>query len=261
MELRADGVFATEDGRPAFSSPLSIPKDMGLGWWGVAPWSPEFGRAAVTVREVSGGPMPVRIAHLSYPENGEAPRNRARRNFQPGTRGTALTRPRTPGELDHLQSVIQTLSVLIPDWYSPLWDGTLFGGAEADDLEVRLLARFYRVRLMPRLDFSNEELIPWEELRAVARRDRLDGFTLYLPKMPGEDWIAATEDRMLDMGLDLLLAVEEPGGGRMLIREIQPRVGLFKGPRRSLAVDIVDLPFPSPAAPVPEGPHHLFLRL
>lgn len=233
LEIRADGVFTSIDGRPAFSAPLTIPRDMGLGWWGLAPWSPDFGRAAVTIRNVSGGPLPPQIGLESRP-----------RPVSPGGLADAVsessqrTPRRTDLELDQLQNRIQTLSMLAPDWYRTDWTGRPRRLTLEDDTELRLLARFYRVRLLPRLTYSRPDRIPWDHLAEIARRDRVDGFTLLLHKMPEPEALRNLEDRLFDSDLDFVLLVNEPDQQHILLYEIKPGVSLLPGPRRPVRLPV-----------------------
>ncbi|MCA1807933.1 MAG: hypothetical protein LC725_00450, partial [Lentisphaerae bacterium] len=61
LEIRGDGAAGYINGQPAFGAPIPIPHDMGLGWWGIAPWAPKFGVAQALLREINGGPLPVRL--------------------------------------------------------------------------------------------------------------------------------------------------------------------------------------------------------
>ena len=253
LEIRADGAFSLIDGRPAFSSPLTIPRDMGLGWWGIAPWSPDFGRAAVTIRSVAGGPLPALIGLMAPP--------RPAIGFPSGSRHAAKTRhtsyhrlPRTEPELEQLQAEIQTLSMLAPGGYRVDWTGTPYRENQNEDIELRLLARFYRVRLMPQLHYPTLERVPWSELTELARRDRLDGFTLLLPKMPDPAALGMLKKQVFQTGLDFVLIVREPDPGHVLIQEVKAGVGILPGPRRPVRLPVIrfdnpdDPPVPPQAA-------------
>lgn len=213
LEIRGEGVFTTLDGRPAFGSPLTIPTDMGLGWWGLAPWSPDFGEAAVVIRQVSGGPAPVLFGFV---------------------------RPSSTLALEPLKAHMPTLSHLAPSWYRVDWTGRPVLLPRAAQSELRLLARFYRVRLMPVLEYPTIGPIPWAALQSVAERDRLDGFTLSLNRMPDTESMLHLERKALETGLDLVLTVREPGGEHYLIREVKSGVSLLPGPRRTHRVPVLD---------------------
>ncbi len=232
LEVRADGAYTYVNNRSAFGSPLSIPRDMGLGWWGLAPWSPELGTAAVTVRRVAGGPNPVRLVLAESP---------------------ALLR-RDVRELDRIQSVIRTASMLAPDWYLHLGDGRIVRKPGARDQELRLLSRYHRTRLMPLLQTRGLHGIDWDRLGRLAARDRLDGFTIKVDKMPDPDWIMAMEARLVSLGYGLNLVLIEPDGRQALFRELVPFVGLFPGARRAHALPVYEAGFDGlPALPAAGG--------
>lgn len=214
MEIRADGVMTLVDGRPAFGSPMTIPRDMGLGWWGIAPWSPNPGVAAAQVFRVAGGPLPVRLAVLNYP----------------------LITTRTPEQITMLQSWMKGASVLAPYWYVLGLDGSPFLLPTAQDAEIRLLSRYYRARLLPLIRVRDLTELSWEALIETARRDRLDGFTLPVDKMPPPAWIHDVEEKMVDASLSLILLQPDARTRRVNIMEISPYVSLFTGGRRQWAV-------------------------
>lgn len=234
LEVRADGAYAQVDGRPAFGSPMSIPRDMGLGWWGVAPWSPELGRAAVTVRRVSGGPLPVRIARVS-----EADLNWAE-----------------PRLLDRLQRQMRGVQALAPDWYARDESGAPARREGARDLEMRMLARYYRARLMPQLTLADFLAMDPEQVRRVAERDRLDGYTLIADKMPAPRMLAEMEARAIGSDLAFLIVLMEPDGGHAVVHEINPNVGLFPGPRHPRR-----LPVGAPEAEIPSSAEGMLISL
>ncbi len=252
LEVRADGVFTSIDGRPAFSAPLTIPRDMGLGWWGLAPWSPDFGRAAVTIRNIAGGPLPARLGlktHTHLRPNLRAFEGRP--GTAAGPAGSAVARiSRSDRELDRLQEHIQSLSMLAPDWYRIDWSGHPRRLTPEDDTELRLLARFYRVRLLPQLTYSRLENVPWNRLKEIARRDRLDGFTVFLNKMPEPETLRELEDRIFESNLDFVLVVREPDQQHMRLYEIKPGVSLLPGPRRSVRLPVKSIRGVEDTAPV-----------
>ena len=229
LEVRGDGVFTFIDGRPAFGAPLSLPRDMGLGWWGVAPWFPVPGEAAVTIRRIAGGPQPVRIGLLRY--------------------GDEVSLPREEGALTRLRSGIEGTSAVAPTWYRAGRAGRLEALPVAADEEVRLFSRFYGARLMPVARLPDPLTVDWEHLAEIARRDRLDGFTLPVAKMPDPDWIADAEINALEADVAVNLLLIEPGGRRAMLHEIVPYVGLFPGARRARQLPVVDAH--TPEAPDP----------
>lgn len=222
LQVQSDGVFASVDGRPAFSAPIAIPPDMGLGWWGVAPWAPQPGLAAVELNRVSGGPLPVVLG---------------------------LVQPRGPGgrserELAELHALVRSVSSVAPRWYLVGPEGRVLRQPGSEDSELRLLSRYYRARIMPVLSGGAPETLDWEQAFAVARAERLDGFTLLVRKMPDPVWVQRMEERLITQGVSLHLVLLEPGGRRAQVRELCPLVSLFPGPRHPRL-----LPLAGPAAP------------
>lgn len=220
LEVRGDGIFTYIDGRRAFPSPLSIPQDMGLGWWGVAPWAPEPGYAAVTIRRAAGGPLPARLLWWDYTER------------PPGEqRSTAM--------LENLRRFMDGAMAAMPDWYAEGADGRWERNPHAEDMELRMLARFQRARLLPVIRLQPEGVFNWDEAERIAARDRLDGFTIPVYKMPSPDWIRAAEAEAVERDLIINLLLWEPGGQRVRVREITPYVGLLPGPRRFQPLQVV----------------------
>ncbi|GEM_PF-1236073 len=213
LEVRGDGIFSYIDGRPAFHSPLSIPRDMGLGWWGLAPWAPEPGYAAVNIHRAAGGPLAARLLWWDYTER-------------------PPDEPRSGAMLERLRRLMNGTVAAMPDWYAEADDGRWQRNAYADDQELRLLARFHRARLMPVVRLRAETTFDWDEASRVAARDRLDGFTIPVYKMPPPEWLRAAEAEAVERELAINLLLWEPAGTRARLREIAPFVGLLPGPRR-----------------------------
>lgn len=219
LEIRGDGVFAYLDGRPAFSSPLTIPQDMGLGWWGVAPWSPDPGDASVVMQSVSGGSLPVRIGMVDYDfSRGFADRN-----------------------IEQLQHDLSGVSAVAPRWYAQRRTGKIDRLPFTQDQELRVLTRFARARLMPIVQSRSLYDLNWDQLLAVARQDRLDGFTIPVSRMPDTEWIRLAEAKASQANISVLLVLSEPCDATMLISEIAPMIGLFAGPRHMRRLPILDL--------------------
>lgn len=211
LEVRADGVLTFVDGRPAFGAPMSIPRDMGLGWWGIAPWSPDPGVAAAQVVRVAGGPLPVRLAVLNYP----------------------VVKARTAEQVNILQQRMRGASVVAPFWYAQALSGDIVRLPTADDIEIRLLSRYYRARLLPLVKLRDPLQVSWDDLVREARREKLDGFTIPVARMPPPAWIEAAQKRMVDEALSIHLVLPDPDGRFVAVQEIAPYAGLFSGGRRA----------------------------
>jgi tetratricopeptide (TPR) repeat protein len=216
LEIRGDGVFTYVDGRPAFSTPLTIPRDMGLGWWGIAPWAPDPGRATVQIQKVAGGPLPVRIGLLDY------------------------ARQRGPDGVANLQENVQSMTAMSPLWYAEIVDGRLLRLPYTEDTELRVLSRFARSRLMPILRVNDLNQLPWAAMQERAREDRIDGYTLLVDRMPTSDWTDIALANLLESGLSMHLILVEPDGQHALFMEITPGTGLFPGARRLHRLPLVN---------------------
>lgn len=218
LAVRGDGVFASVDGEPAFSAPLSIPRDMGVGWWGLAPWAPEPGVAAASIHRIAGGPYPVRIGLLEYEE---AP-------------------ARSSGQVEQLKKRIGACSAVAPYWYKEDREGRLQPLPFAGDQEVRLLSRFYRTRLMPVVRLRNPLAPDWDRLVDLVHGELLDGVTLMVPKMPSPEWIEQAERHAVQTGIAINLLLFEPNRQSALLREVAPGGGLFAGARKARRLPIIE---------------------
>ncbi|MFN2350377.1 MAG: pre-peptidase C-terminal domain-containing protein [Kiritimatiellia bacterium] len=243
LELRGDAAFGFIDGEPAFSAPLAIPLDMGLGWWGFAPWAAEPGRAGVIASRISGGPLPVL---LGLYESGDA---------------TTLAAQ----DIDRLKNYMRGLSAMAPAWYTQQADSSVTPDGNTEKYnDLRLLCRYYRVRLLPLLRVHDLISLDIPGLLARARKDRVDGFTLLVERMPDPQWIAATERMLLDTPLSLHILLLDANSRKAYLREICAFVGLFAGPRRIQIIPILEgdaLPSMNDHEPLNTELPHALLRL
>lgn len=210
LEIRGDGAFGFVDGKPAFGSPVSIPRDMGLGWWGIAPWAPQFGVAQVSVRQVAGGPLPVRVG---------------------------VFKPRDEAWLDSdyleiLKAHTRDMSAIGPQWYGQDIEGHVQRETTEDHSDLRILCRYYRIRLLPTVRSVSPRNLNVEELIQLALDDRLDGFTLLFSKMPDKEWFEKVERALQDTTLSILAVQLDEHDKIAQVREMCPFVGLFPGARR-----------------------------
>jgi len=221
LELRGDGAQGYVNGAAAFSSPMTIPADMGLGWWGIAPWSAEYGRARVSVRRIAGGPLPIRLGLLpaaTLRQSAEAAGD------DPDAPPTTL--------IQRLNDEIGGMSSLAPEWYEVKPGGEVERVRFSGDTEMRLMARFYRVRLLPMTRVASYADLDLEALGRVADRDRLDGFTFLVDRMPAPAWLERAEEAAIASGLTLHFVLPDSRNGTVSFRELCPTVGLFPGSRR-----------------------------
>jgi tetratricopeptide (TPR) repeat protein len=218
LSIRGDGAMGYINGIPAFGSPVTIPDEMGLGWWGIAPWSAKPGEAQVSVVKISGGPLPVRLVML--------PQSIMRGSEQNRTTGERSS------VMNWLDGVAEGISTLAPEWFTQEKDGDLIRKAGSGHLELRLLARYYRMRLLPMVRVHS----PWDlDLNAMAKQaleEKVDGFTLVVDRLPDPQWLASIEPLVIESGLTLHVVQMDPVAGKVSLRELCGTVGVFAGPRR-----------------------------
>jgi len=224
LELRGDGAFGYVDGALAFNAPLAIPQDMGLGWWGFAPWSQQPGAAGAIVRQLQGGPLPVQIGILTGTDDLPA------------------------DTIQRLKSRMRALSALAPPWYRQQDDGAIAELKPQAHMDLRLLCRYYRVRLLPSLAVSDPHRLDFGRLIELAHANRFDGLTLLVTRMPDPAWLAAAEESLLNTSLTIMVMLLDENQPAALVREICAHVGLFPTPRRTATLPVIAAPALPPAA-------------
>ena len=239
LEIRGDAAFGFIDGEPAFGAPTRIPDSFGLGWWGISPWSPDFGVAQVLLREVSGGPLPVRLA---------------------------LYRPRAEELsdaqlLDQLRHHTRELQAISPQWFVQETNGRVRRDVSQTHPNLRLMTRFHHIRLMPGVRAASHRTLDLQQLADLADEHSLYGFTLHFARMPPQEWFDEADSFVTGTRLSLLAVHIRENDGEVDIREITPHIGLFPGGRRihtlpiqrnaqsSDTIESDRTPSPEPAAP------------
>jgi tetratricopeptide (TPR) repeat protein len=229
LQIRGDAAYGFIDGEPAFGAPIRVPPNMGLGWWGISPWAPQFGIAQVVIREISGGPLTVTAAAFETRTN--------------------------PWEDDELVGAIKdysaTLQAFMPRWYFQALDGRVTPEYSGPYSDVRLMARFHQIRLLPMVRGASPVTVDFDDLIALAEEEGVDGFTLVFIRMPDEEWFAEAEEKLVGSGL-AVLAVRISDQNYMEVREMGDRVALFAGSRRIQKVPLVHPRTVDPAEP--DGP-------
>lgn len=223
LELVGGGAMGYINGELAFSSPAPIPEEMGLGWWGIAPWSAQYGTASVTVSKIAGGPLPVRLVLIPQEVLNSGPRS-ADERISPLT--------------NRLNRMALKLSGIAPEWYQQNERGQVSRLQTEEDREIRLLARYYRMRLLPMLKVRSYRALDLEALSDMALQDRVDGFTLLVERMPEPEWLSEAEDFVTRNGLTLQFILLDPHTRKASFREICGSVGTFPGPRRVKMLDL-----------------------
>lgn len=210
LEVRGDAAYGFIDGDPAFGAPVQIPRTMGLGWWGLSPWAPQLGVAEVNLRELAGGPLPVTLA---------------------------LFRPRSvewtdSQMLDMLRPFKHDINVVSPQWFVQDLSGRVRPDFNLDYSNLRILARFYQMRLMPLIRAASPRTLNVESLIPLARSANVDGFTALFSRMPDEDWFREAEEALIESDMAFIAVRINEHDQVVEVREVFPYVGVFAGARR-----------------------------
>lgn len=211
LELRGCGASCYINDKPAFGAPLPIPPEIGLGWWGLAPWSPQFGVAQVHLREVSGGPLPVRIGV-----------------FKPRAESWA-----DDDYVQMLQPWTRTLSAIAPPWFMQEDDGTLRRETNEDFTDLRILCRYYQIRLLPCVRAATLRTLKIPEMLALIQGLDLNGLTLLVNRMPSAEWCEQLERSLLGTNKTVMVMRTDKDRRIVEVREFCPFNGIFAGPRRA----------------------------
>ncbi|MBP7830444.1 MAG: polysaccharide deacetylase family protein [Kiritimatiellae bacterium] len=210
LELRGDGAQGYVEDQPIFRTPVSIPIDLGLGWWGAGAWAAQFGVAQVTLREIEGGPRPIRLA--SFHRREEPPDDAA---------SVEMLKPR-----------VQDLSTVAPFWYRHEMDGTIRRDGDQEFRKVRIFARYHRLRLLPVVRLCDWRNLDPAELARRATEEDVDGFTLTMLQLPPPEWLERAEQALLGTDLTLLAVFLDEDSRSAMLREISAVSGLFPGARK-----------------------------
>ena len=186
LEVRGDGAIGLVNGKPVFSTPLSIPSQIAYGWWSVAPFSPELGIARARISRIATGPMRPGIAML--------------RETDP---------ERAADALDRLFHRVSELSAIAPVLFVQHPDGTLLPEPMADLMPFRMFCSYHRLRLMPvaALDYFSD--VRAETLVEIIKKNRLAGLVLQMRSMPSESWIAHATELLEQTDADLIIVQSE----------------------------------------------------
>lgn len=219
LEVRGDAAFGYIDGKPAFGAPTLIPEGMKLGWWGMAPWAPQFGVAQVMVREVAGGPLAMNIGMFR-------------------SRGEAWTDAEM---VEHVKPNTDRLSVVSPIWYFQDINGEIRAETDGEFPNLRLLTRYYKIRLLPVIRSVSARTLDVDRLIALARENKLEGFTLSFTRLPDEEWFQRVEAKLVGTGIHLLAMQVNETRGVAEFREMGSSSNLFAGAHDVKSLRLVDL--------------------
>lgn len=218
LETKGDGAMGYINGDKIFDAPVSIPDEMGLGWWGIAPWSAKEGTALVSVRKISGGPLPARILVIE-----QSTFNDLDVSTLKGSGSTLM---------DWLDQSSEGMSTMAPEWFEQTLDGDVARIPGSNALELQLLARYHRMRLLPSVRIHHVKGLNIEELSTLALEQKLDGFTFIVDRLPSPDWLEMIEAQLIPTGLTLHIIQLDRNTDIVSFRELSASVGIFPGPRR-----------------------------
>ncbi len=202
LEIRADGATGLIDGKPAFNVPVPIPRDFGLGWWGVAPYSAKPGATHLTLKTLAAGPLPVQMALL-------------------------------PGQIDEesvleiLKPYIGLLSAVCPAWFTQDANGKINKKIGTEDVVVRMFARYNRLRLLPIINVLEETELTGSALMKLATQNYVSGFVLMVRELPPDEWFDRLAREMESAPLDVIVMAVDDDRNIAEIREVNLGVGLF----------------------------------
>jgi hypothetical protein len=206
LEIRGKGVTGLVDGKTVFEVPVALPEDFGLGWTAFAAHANERGRASAAIRQLSSGPLPVRIAMTP-----DAPAD--------DDRGEQTAR---------LRSLLPVLTDISPDWFSIDSSGSWNSNVKEESDFFRLFARYYRLRLTPVVRVSPDARIAADDIITVCRTHGFDGLVLWFETMPGDSWFDAMDRDLVAPGIDVVAIGGNVDGGAASIRGIAASRTLFR---------------------------------
>lgn len=154
-----------------------------------------------------------------------------------------------------LNNIALELSGLAPEWYTQNEQGQLTRLNFSEDREIRLLARYYRMRLLPMLRVRSYRALDLDALSRLALNDRVDGFTLLVERMPEPDWLANAEELVTRTGISLHFILLDAQTGKASFRELCGTVGTFPGPRQIKMLDLKVGPLGGEGMFSDAGPH------
>lgn len=217
LEVRGNAASGYINGIPVFGAPLNIPAEVGLGWWGLAPWAQRFGAARVQLRKAAGGPLPAYIGIVDRHDPAWTDKD----------------------YLSALQPWTRSMTAIAPPWFTQEDDGTVESEYFGEYPELRILCKYYQIRLMPCVRGVATRSLKLQNLVDLALFEKLDGFTLLVHRIPDEDWIAQAEYVLLETHLSLLLARINEDNKIAEVREICPVHGLFPGGHRNRVLPLL----------------------
>lgn len=229
LEIRGDSAMGFVNGEIAFTTPATIPEEMGLGWWGIAPWSAQYGTASVTVSRISGGPLPVRLGMISAETLAQ-------------NKAILLKKEENRPVTQFLNQSARELNSIAPEWYMQNEQGEVVGLPHRSDQEIRLLARYHRIQLLPMLRVRSYRALDLVDMAALALKERVDGFTLLVERMPEPEWMERAGEIVNGTGMKLHFILIDQANRKAAFREMSASAGTFPGPRNVKMLELLTNP-------------------
>ena len=227
LEIRGDGAMGYVDGRPMFTAPLMIPRDIAYGWWSIAPYSPELGSARARIGMIAAGPLSPGIVLM--------------RQFKP---------EQIADSLDSLRGKIRNLSAIAPVLFEQAPDGSVLTTPMADFMPFRMFCSYHRLRLMPAVSLDYYSDVNPDTLIHIIKEHGLAGLVLLVRTMPDEAWFEKTTKLLETTSANLIVIQRElpifgdkvpgPGENVATVREIQRGSLLFQPSALSWQVSVND---------------------
>lgn len=185
LEMRADGLHGYVNGVRKFNMPLFIPNEVSYGWWGVAPFTPELGRARARITNIKAGPLSPAIAFLPF---------------------EAATDIVT--SIDRLRLQARNITAISPQLFSQSADGDVPGVPLRDLTPYRLFASLHRLRFLPLADLAYFATVDPEVLVELITKHRLDGLVLKTRAEPAGKWFSDMAEA-LERTRAIIIVVEQ----------------------------------------------------
>ena len=240
LEIRGDGAMGYVDGRPMFTAPLMIPRDIAYGWWSIAPYSPELGSARARIGMIAAGPLSPGIVIM--------------REFKPEKVANAL---------DSLRPKMRYLSAIAPVLFEQAPDGTVLTTPLADFMPFRMFCSYHRLRLTPSVSLDYYSDVNSDTLIRIIQEYQLAGLVLLVRTMPDDTWFEKTTKLLETTSANIIVIQREvpifsekpaePGQTVATVREIQRGSLLFQPNEQSWQVNIQDYDLWTPSTAIPSA--------
>ena len=241
LEIRGDGAMGYVDGRPMFTAPLMIPREIAYGWWSIAPYSQELGSARARIGLIAAGPLSPGLIIM--------------REFKPEKVANAL---------DSLRNKMRHLSAISPVLFEQAPDGSVLMTPLADFMPFRMFCSYHRLRLMPAVSLDYYSDVNAETLIKIIQEHHLAGLVLLVRVMPDEAWFEKTTKLLETTSANLVVIQRElpifsdkqpetPDQCIATVREIQRGSLLFQPTELSWRIQIQDYDTWTPGTELPSA--------